>query len=42
MIYIEMIFKNFFCIKKKIYKLFNVYGCIGIVCVFDDILIVIY
>lgn len=31
-----MTFKNSSCIKKKTYKLFNVHGCTGIVCVFDD------
>lgn len=41
MIHIEMTFKNSSCIKKT-YKLFNVHGCTGIVCVFDDTLTVTY
>lgn len=42
MIHIEMTFKNSSCIKKKTYKLFNVHGCTGIVCVCDDTLTVTY
>lgn len=42
MIHIKMTFKNSSCIKKKPYKLFNVHGCTGIVCVFDDTLTVTY
>lgn len=36
-----MTFKNSSCIKKT-YKLFNVQGCTGTICLFDDTLTVTY
>lgn len=41
MIHIKMTFKNSSCIKKT-YKLFNVQGCTGTICLFDDTLTVTY